>query len=199
MELQLLKSTTTYKRDGMMSGSGVILGDKGLVLTAAHCLVSKSVSDFGFFGFKIGTLTMTRKALYVRTIDGMQSGCRELKVDRERDIGIMQCDGISGRRGVSRLTGLVTRIGTRVVTSGYAGGGPHVLADGIVANDLHDKGKVMISAPAGQGMSGGGVFTYDGRLLGLIQSGYMQPPFTGFITSPLQLQRFLREFDNAKL
>lgn len=198
MELTLL-SKKVLKRDGMMSGSGVLYHNKGLVLTAAHCLVDKSVEDYGFFGFKIGTLVATRKALYVRTIDGVQAGCRELKVDRARDIGIIDCAGISGRSGVSRTTSLITRIGTRVVTSGYAGGGPHVLADGIVANDLPDKGKVMISAPSGPGMSGGGVFTYDGSLLGLIQAGYIQAPFTGFITSPIQLQRFLREFENAQL
>lgn len=195
MEVTLFK-TKLKPRVGMMSGSGVLYHNNGLVLTAAHCLVKKESQDIDIFGFKLGTMVLTRKALYVQTIDGVNAGCRELKVDRERDIGIMQCDGVAGRRGVSHLTGLITVIGTRVVTSGYAGGGPHVLADGIVANDLQDKGKVMISAPSGPGMSGGGVFTYDGRLLGLIQAGYIKAPFTGFITSPLQLQRFLREFEN---
>lgn len=155
------------------SGSGVVLGN-GKVVTANHVVdIEQRISVIG------------------ATEKGKKFGCRILAQDKSRDLALLQCDGINRLAGIHSFASLSLPIGSRVVASGYAGGGSLVISDGILSTRELNKGKMLVSALSGPGMSGGAVFTYDGRLVGLIQAGYRQPPFTMISTNSLQLLRFL--------
>lgn len=156
------------------SGSGVILGKQGEVVTANHVIRGKG-----------------RQAVIAVTASGKKAGCRVVAQDDERDLAKLVCDGLSGVSGVTRLAPLRVPLGSRIVVSGYPGGLNLVSSDGIVANHLPEKGKLLLSALAGPGMSGGAVFSYDGALIGVIQAIYTMPPFTTLTTSNLQLRSFL--------
>lgn len=158
------------------SGSGVVLNNKGDVLTANHVINEKTIISL------IGEDTK-----------GKRFGCRVLAKDDSRDLALLRCDGLIGVDGIRGLAPLSLPIGTRAVAAGFPSGGPFIISDGIIANVLPEKGKYMMSIPSGPGMSGGAVFTYDGLLIGIIQAGYVKPPFTLFTTSNLQLRKFLKE------
>lgn len=124
---------------------------------------------------------------------GVKAGCKILANDRERDLALIDCAGFSHVNVHRGYASMFLPIGTRVSAAGFPLGGPLVISDGVASNHLFERGKYMFSVPAGPGMSGGGVFTYSGLLVGVIQSGYGKPPFTLFTSSPLQLARFLKE------
>jgi putative serine protease PepD len=172
-------------RSGTQSGSGVILGDQGLVITAAHVIEGKRTETQGLL-----FVLVEPTALFIRTTNDVQAGCKIARVDKEHDLALLQCDGLRGTHGVTLLADDNLPVGQHVVTSGFPAGAFHILADGIVANHLA-KGKIAVSVPIGPGMSGGGVFTYNGTLVGIIQMYLGSPPFTGIITSTSQLREFL--------
>lgn len=142
-------------------------------------------------------LVQGRTSIIAINTHGTKAGCRVLAIDPSVDLGLIQCDGFNLVDGVSKFSPLFLPAGTRVVTSGYPGPVGHVIGDGILANHLPDKGLYVVQAPIGPGMSGGPVFTYDGALIGLMHLVYPNMPFTGFITSPLTLQMFLKGNVNA--
>lgn len=158
------------------SGSGVILDNQGRVVTANHVIEIKD-----------------RLTIVGVTTGGKRFGCRVLSTDDSRDLALLACDGLIGTRGIRGLASVTLPIGSRACAAGFASGGPFILSDGILANRMNDKGKLLLSVPAGPGMSGGAVFTYDGYLVGIVQAGYRQPPFTLITTSNVQLRKFLRD------
>lgn len=159
-------------------GSGVLLQDAGRVVTANHVVSIKGITTL------IGVST-----------NGKRFGCKVLAQDADRDLALLACDGLIGVSGVRNLASLTLPVGRRIIAAGCASGGPLIISDGIVAQHYSDtdKGKLLCSVMGGPGMSGGGVFTYDGELVGIIQAGYNKPPFTMITTSNLQLRRFLKE------
>lgn len=161
-------------------GSGVILGNKGRVVTANHVVKIPG-----------------RTSVIGVTTEGKRVGCKILSQDDSRDLALLSCDGLSGADGVRSFSSILLPIGSRVVAAGCAGGGPLIISDGILANRELDKGKLLLSVMGGPGMSGGGVFTYDGSLVGIIQAGYNRPPFTMITANSIQLQRFLYYNRNA--
>lgn len=165
---------TRYVEDGSVqgaTGSGVILGNKGRVVTAAH-------------------VVFHRKTFIALTTDGKRVGCRVLAEDHDSDLALLACDGLSGVRGVSHIDSGTLRNGSRVVAAGYPGMLPLTVTDGITSavNGV----RLFVSVPVGPGMSGGGLFLYDGTLVGITSALYQDNPFTGVFVHPLALQAFLR-------
>ena len=156
------------------SGSGVILGNLGEVVTANHVLQGA-------------------QTVIAVTSSGKKVGCRVVRTDADRDLAMLMCYGLRGVDGVAQFSRLALPLGSRVVTAGYPGGLDLISTDGILANYVDNKGKLYVSTLIGAGMSGGAVFTYDGALVGIIQMIYRVPPFTAVTTNPLQLQRFLQQ------
>lgn len=160
---------------GRMYGSGVILGHRGRVVTAAH------------------VVQLRDKSVYATATDGTTSSCTVIREDAQRDLALLDCSGFVGRNGVERIFHGNVPVGLPVAIVAAPGNLPVLLTTGVIAARLDPKGKLMISAMSGPGDSGGGIFALDGRLIGICQAIYVRPPFIGIIASNIQLRLFLGE------
>ena len=159
---------------GNVGGSGVIIS-KGKVVTANHV-----VSDEG-------------RAIIAVKQSGEKAGCRVLRKDRKRDLALLQCDGFSKYNDISICQVNTVRVGTVVAVVGAPSILPIIMTSGIISGEFDAWGKVIVDAMIGPGMSGGPVFTLDGKLYGIAQALFAMPPLVGITTSNLQLRRFLND------
>jgi S1-C subfamily serine protease len=125
--------------DNEGSGSGVYI-EEGLILTAAHL----KLEGARFFI----DADHTKEALVV-------------KVDTENDLMLLS---VEGKHKKAKLGPMPKRLDV-VLAVGHPLGNANVIVRGLVADTSNTH--LLVDATVIQGMSGGGLYTEDGRLVGI--------------------------------
>jgi len=137
-------------RNGAGSGSGVVVSDKGLVLTAAHVVQAAG------------------RDLVVVFPDGREVGARPLGANRNRDAAMIQLEGEGTYAYVELGASDALATNQWCVALGHAGGfdprrTPPVRLGRVLVNATF----VMTDSALISGDSGGPLFDLDGRLIGI--------------------------------
>lgn len=156
---------------GGVGGSGVMLGTKGIVLTAAHvvdALETVPVKDIE--PVKWPKVTPRYK---VRTSAKEVYACTTVKVDKFRDLALIECDGLKGRQGIDRLSTIELVPGAVVSIIAAPKGFHNSITQGVVFQQVPEKGKNLFDITSAPGASGGPIFDELGDLVGIVQFGYI--------------------------
>lgn len=176
---------------GGVTGSGTILGRKGLVLTAAHVVNAKE--EVYIQGEETATITPRYK---VKTYDDQKYACTLVKMDVFRDLALLRCDGLVGINGVKGISDTPLVPGDSVAIIGQPLGFRNSITQGIVFQLQPEKGKNLFDITSGPGASGGPLFDAKGRLVGVVQFGLvgMFEPFGAILggSNQDQLGKFLK-------
>ena len=168
-------ASTAMVRHDTARGSGALLGNNGYVVTAYH-----AVKGAG------------KPVVRVEYKD-MTIACGVIRSDRAHDLSMLLCPSLKGEQGFTRVKKWVP-LGTRLLVTGYPGTVGLAVGDGIVAGkDVHNR-LVVMTNHSGPGGSGGPVTTLNGKLIGVVHSGSIEPPLYCFITDTEVFYYFIRSF-----
>ncbi len=144
-------AVSVYDAAGSRTGGGsaVVIGPEELV-TNCHVLA------------RVQTITVKR--------ENMQHDARLLNPDIERDLCILRAkDMVAPPVQIAPLASI--RVGQRVYAIGVPRGAEQSLSDGLVSSLPRGRNdaiqNIQISIPISPGLSGGGLFDQQGRLLGI--------------------------------
>ncbi|HEY3221772.1 MAG TPA: serine protease [Gemmatimonadales bacterium] len=141
--------------DGSASGSGVIIDPSGVIATAAHVIA-------GSRGAQVRLSTgETMK------VEGV------IEVDTDHDIALIRVAGFE--LPTAKLGNADSiQVGQRLFAIGAPIGLETTVTDGLLSAIRMEGGRklLQISIPVSHGSSGGPVFTEDGKVVGLVVSGF---------------------------
>lgn len=196
-QLVFIESKATAS--GAYAGSGVIFGDRGAILTANHV-----IDNVEFVGVKDRKKPVKlQPRLTVTTHDNKKFSCTVGAKDKARDLAIINCAGLEGRRGVEGVGYLPLTVGDKVAIIANPLRIRRIMTTGTVALLDNAKGKVWLDATSGPGASGGPIFDEGGNLVGILQAGINGPfqPLGNLacISSQRQILNFLKTVKPARL
>lgn len=195
----VVEISVRLNNEGGVRGSGVIIGRKGAILTAAH--VVKDLETVPVPG-NPQFWPKARPRYRIRTIDNTVHSCTLTAVDVNRDLALLHCAGLEGHKGqVMAKQELKIGDGVSIIAA------PIILryymTTGIVGQMDKAKGKNLLDMTSGPGASGGPVFNTKGELVGIVQFGLVSP-FELFgnvvgVASQLQIARFLKTVPEGRI
>ncbi|QCO00237.1 serine protease (plasmid) [Azospirillum argentinense] len=155
------------ERDGAEPsyGSGVILSNSGLVLTAKHVLPPQDVIDQG--ECLITSLVGWTKP----SLDFSNAPALTVKyVSPRYDLAVLMFQAMPATAKAATVNGAAIHSGDRLLVMGYPSGGNLTSTDGIASGEAPD-GQYKTDAQVGVGNSGGPVFSRSGVLEGILLAG----------------------------
>jgi S1-C subfamily serine protease len=163
------------------NGSGTVISDDGLVLTAAHVL-----PDSADIQFRSGNATFPAEIV---------------AIDREADLALLKIEPGKLPAAPLRLDSSV-KLGTPVFTIGF----PNIKHQGVspklnkgeissLAGYRDDPSNWQISVPVLPGNSGGALFNSEGRILGVVVSKLLLQGagHVGYAVTSVKLAEFLKK------
>jgi S1-C subfamily serine protease len=164
--------------DSGFIGSGVVISDRGHILTAAH-LIGDEVKEYK-----------------VKFFNGSTDTVHVVGFNRESDLALLRLDRPDKLVGVATVATRQVIRGEGVIIVGYPHGLEFTVTRGIVSglNRLHIYNQS--DAVANPGNSGGPVFDNRGHVIGILSAGMPEHFYTGqslFIKLEL-INKFLEEY-----
>jgi S1-C subfamily serine protease len=173
--------TGEYEKSGGLSkawmGSGVIVDDSGIILTAKHCLEGAD-------------------EIKIILLDGTEFITEEMYWADDADIGVCIIDPNGHDLDVARFDTSV-RIGDRLRLIGHPYGELWSVTEGIISFMCRqipffgDKLMFQIDAPSNPGNSGGPAYDMDGEVIGILNGGYRGAEGLHYITPSKACVKFL--------
>lgn len=157
------------------SGSGILISNRGFVVTNYHVIEGHSVYD-----------------VYLRTADGVKSyASKVVVVDKTNDLCLLQINDdkfvSSGKKVPFGLYTSTLDVGTSIFAMGYPltsyMGEEVKLTDGLISSKTGYQGDIVtyqISAPIQPGNSGGPLFDKKGNLVGITNAGIQSAQNVGY-------------------
>jgi len=150
-----------HQGDGRYYGSGTILdGKRGLILTCAHVVrhYEKRNLTVEVFGRDDRRLAIAYG--------------RPVAIDKQHDVAIVMISpNLTHIQSFVADPNIKLNVGDNVRLAGGAGGGiPQIWSARISGVDRYIGGSIETSNVVPQGVSGGGVYNYRGRLIGVISA-----------------------------
>lgn len=158
-----------YKKIGFgrsMTGTGVVVGNNGLIMTAYHLVRRTPLAEISLNGFNV-------PSTLVRGFKPKKVFAAVIGVDEAHDIALLKVVYPGQHFRAVRLRNSVQK-GLQVFTIGFPGEFEKHVTAGTVSS--FDEGYTMTDVAIAHGSSGGGLFDADGKLVGLCSfMRYMEP------------------------
>jgi V8-like Glu-specific endopeptidase len=175
------------------SGSGIIVGENGTVLTNYHVIVNSSRPSYV-------SIKLTNGQVY--------KAYKVLAYDKIRDIAVLKIDSVEKLPALELGNSEEIKVGQNIFTIGYPLGVGSVMSTGIISSaktTVEDKEFIQISAPISPGSSGGALINAYGAVIGITtatltegQNMNLAVPINAFKMMPLSKEILLSQIiDNA--
>jgi S1-C subfamily serine protease len=169
------------------SGSGVVVGAAGLVLTSAHVLPDVGDVTVDYRAHDVGGHTVERSA-----------AATVVRADRKRDLALLRVAGVGRLPPVHLAAADEVAMGEDVTVIGHPGVGrdilTHTVTSGIVSHPNRkpiDVRYLQTNAAINPGMSGGPVFDGEGALIGIVAKKAIRAEAVGLAVAVSEVRAFL--------
>lgn len=154
LERILEATVTVVVEDGERTGSGFIVSEDGLIVTAAHVLDGAS---------RASVILRSGEEFRVQGV---------MRIDLDRDLAIVRIAGFE-LPTVEFGSSQAISVGQRVLAIGAPLGLSSTVSDGLVSQFRVVEGTrlIQVSVPVSPGSSGGPIVTEDGLVVGIVVSG----------------------------
>lgn len=172
--------------DGILCGTGTVIGDNGYFITNAHVVMETDEDDDDLLNMSEEVYGQSGEHHYRFTAE-------LIFADPSMDLALLKTEPNTSMTSIS-LADQEAIPGEPVYVIGNSKGEGLCIVEGIVS-DVHRKvgsiDAIMISAPVTTGNSGGPVFNAEGKLLGVIKSGHSDINSMNYVIPVKTIRDFL--------
>lgn len=171
-----------------LSGTGIVISEKGYVITSAHIIAGNGESSDKVKNY---CDSITAKRASKRSDFELEP----IYVDEKSDIALLYSKHASGISPIKTAKS-GAKTGERICVIGNSKGEGLCIIDGIVSDNqrtINSRNFIMISAPVTTGCSGGPVFNSDGEMIGMVSCGREGTVAMNYAISSSTISSFLDE------